>query len=72
MAIIDYLFDPIVFSRMNLQKPLILLFQILNSPPPPLYLDFHFYLNENYLERAVPETPPLPLFGEFQIGLGFP
>ena len=31
MALIDYLLDPIVFGRMNVQKLLILLFQIPNQ-----------------------------------------
>ena len=57
MAIIDYLPDPIVFSRMNVQKLLILLFQILN-PPPPQNLDLQFDLHVKNLDWVVPETPP--------------
>ena len=67
MAIIDYLLDPIVFSRMNVQKLLIMLFQILNPPPPPQNLDLHFDLHVKNLDRVVPETPRTPLFGKIQI-----
>ena len=65
MAIIEYLPDPIVFSRMNVQKLLILLFQILN--PPPQNLDLHFDLHVKNLDRVVPETPRPPLFRGIQI-----
>ena len=35
--------------------------------PPPQNLDFHFDLHVKNLDRAVPETPRPPLFGEIQI-----
>ena len=61
MAILEYLPDPIGFSRMNVQKLLILLFQILNHPPQNL--DLHIDLHVKNLDRVVPETPRPPLFG---------
>ena len=42
MALIEYLPEPIVFSTMNVQKLLIMLFQILNCPPPPQISGFTF------------------------------
>ena len=40
-----------------------------SSPSPNIW---NFDLHVKDLERVVPETPRPPLFGEFQIGLGFP
>ena len=61
MALIEYLPEPIVFSTMNVQKLLIMLFQILNYPPPPQISGFTFTKIKSGSQICPVVDPPLPL-----------